>query len=189
MKKLLSGIIIGAILTTSVSAIAASNRVNMEAVYSVNKLVVDGVDTGKGKTAFVSNGVTYVPLRTVSDALGNEISWDSSTKTIYINSSKNNNTNTNNGEPTDIPPVSNTPSNATTSQKPTNNNTKLISKSKAQQVALNAVGGGSVIWSKDDIYDNDDRPDYEFKIKKGTQIYEVEVDAISGTVRDFDIDD
>lgn len=191
MKKLLTGIIIGAMITTSVSAIAATTKVNMEAVYSVNKLIVNGVDTGKGNTAFVSGGTTYVPLRTVSDALGNEISWDSSTKTIYINTPNSSTTTT--GEPTDLPPVSNTPvvnRPVTLPSTPqTTTSTKFISQSQAQQTALKAVGGGTVIWSKADLYDHDDLPDYEFKIRSGNRIYEVEVDALTGQVRDFDIDD
>ena len=104
MKRFISGIIIGAMVTTSVTALAATAK-NIQAIYSVKSLVVNGVDTGKGNTAFVSGGTTYVPLRTVSDALGHDISWDSNTKTIYINT---NNSNSTNGDPTDLPPVSST---------------------------------------------------------------------------------
>ena len=196
MKKFIIGIIIGGTLTTSVTALAATVK-NMQAVYSVQKLVVKGVDTGKGSTAFVSEGTTYVPLRTVSDALGHEISWDTNTKTIYINS--NNNSNNVSGEPTDLPAASSgvtTPTPAPTVTTPTYsvgngtwNGQKLISIATAKQAAIKAVGGGTVIWQEADIYEYDDLPTYDFKILKNNRVYEVEINALTGTVKDFEIDD
>ncbi len=182
MKKFISGLLIGGIITTSVTAFAA-NVVNIPATYSVKRLVVNGVDTGKGSSAFVSNGTTYVPLRTVSDALGHEISWDSNTKTIYINTGSGN---TNNGEPTDLPATNG--GNTTTNNNGTWNGQKLISIETAKNAAIKAVSGGSVIWQESDIDDDDDLPTYDFKIKKDNKIYEVEVNALNGSVIDFDID-
>lgn len=194
MKKFMSGLLIGGVLATSVTAFAATT-VNMQAVYSVKRLVVDGVDTGKGNVAFVSNGTTYVPLRTVSDALGHDISWDSNTKTIYINKA---NSNVGNGEPTDLPQsggnVNNTPAPApapTPAPTPApapNNGSKLIGMEAAKSAAIKAVGGGRIIASKADIYDMDDLPKYEFKISHNNRIYEVDVNALTGAVVDFDLD-
>lgn len=190
MKKFISGLVIGGIIMTSATAFAA-NVVNMQAVYSVKSLIVNGVDTGKGSSAFVSNGTTYVPLRTVSDALGHEISWDSNTKAIYINTGAGT-TNGGNGEPTDLPPTN---SGATTpAPTPSVNNggswngKKLISIETAKAAAIKAVGGGSVILQEADIYEIDDIPTYDFKIQKGNKIYEVEINALTGAVKDFDID-
>lgn len=185
MKKFISGLLIGGIVMTSATAFAA-NVVNMQAVYSVKRLVVNGVDTGKGSSAFVSNGTTYVPLRTVSDALGHSISWDSSTKTIYINSNGNNTTN---GEPTDLPTASaNQPATLPANSGSTWNGKNLVSIETAQNAAIKAVGGGIVQWKDADIYDSDDTPTYDFKILKGNQTFEVEVNALNGQVIDFDID-
>ena len=187
MKKFMSGLLIGCVLATSVTAFAATT-VNMQAVYSIKKLVVDGVDTGKGNVAFVSNGTTYVPLRTVSDALGHQISWDSNTKTIYINKG---NSNTGNGEPTDLPQAGgnvNNNTNATAPAPAPNNGSKLIGMEAAKSAAIKAVGGGRIIASKADIYDMDDLPKYEFKVSHNNRIYEVDVNALTGAVVDFDID-
>ncbi len=185
MKKFISGLLIGGIVMTSATAFAA-NVANIQAVYSVKSLVVNGVDTGKGNTAFVSNGTTYVPLRTVSDALGHKISWDSNTKTIYINS---NTSTSGNGEPTDLP-TSN--GGATTLPSANNgqswNGQKLISIETAKSAAIKAAGGGSVVWQEADIYEDDDLPTYDFKIKNGNKEYEVEINALTGKVVDFDID-
>lgn len=193
MKKFISGLLIGGIVMTSATAFAA-NIVNMQAVYSIKSLVVNGVDTGKGSSAFVSEGTTYVPLRTVSDALGHEISWDSSTKTIYINTGSGS-TGGVNGEPTDLPTsnggVTTLP--APTPVPPVNNGgswngQKLVSMETAKNAAIKAVGGGNVIWKEADIYEHDDLPTYDFKISKGNRVYEVEVNALTGQVIDFDID-
>lgn len=188
MKKFISGLLIGGMVMTSATAFAA-NVVNMKATYSVKSLVVNGVDTGKGNTAFVSNGTTYVPLRTISDALGNEISWDSSTKTIYINS---NDTSTNNGEPTDLPNAQTLPNLPNSQTLPNNGNSwngkNLVGVETAKSAAIKAAGGGGVIWQEEDIYDYDDMPTYDFKIKNGNRIYEVEINALTGKVKDFDID-
>lgn len=196
MKKFISGLVIGGLITTSVTAFAAT-AVTMQAVYSVQKLVVNGVDTGKGNTAFVSNGTTYVPLRTISDALGNEIAWDSNTKTIYINSKNSTNTS---GEPTDLPTTNGstvttpqvTPSTPSTTVQNTGNGywngKKLIDITTAQNAAIKAVGGGTVVWKEADVYEYDEIPTYDFKIKKDNRIYEVEINALDGSVKDFDID-
>ncbi len=179
MKKFLTGLLVGGILTTSITAFAAT-AVNIKAVYSIKKLVVDGVDTGKGSSAFVSNGTTYVPLRTVSDALGHKISWDSSTKTIYINKEDDASF-----EPTDLPPVSGNLPSINVEQ---SGSSKLIGIENAKKAAIKAVGGGQVISSKSDIYDIDDVPKYEFKIRHNNRIYEVDINALTGVVMDFDQD-
>ncbi len=116
-----------------------------------------------------------------------------------------------NGEPTDLPPYQGnnnttngdllvqqpTVNNVITEQQPINNTgangstwngKSLIGLEKAKQVAINTVGGGEVIYHEEDIYDIDDAPTYDFKIKKGTRVYEVEIDALTGVVNDYDID-
>ncbi len=51
------------------------------------KVFVDGVDkTTAFKEPFIHNGTTYVSLRDVGEALGQEIHWDGKTQSIYIGS-------------------------------------------------------------------------------------------------------
>ncbi len=182
MKKFFIGIFTGAILATSFSAIASSGIIKtINASYSVNKLIVNGVDTGKGSTAFISEGTTYVPLRTVSDALGADIKWDPATKNIQINSKG--------GavleEPTDLPVV-----NQPSVTLPGANNKMFIGEEKAKQIAINKFGG-KVIEFKADLYDddNDDVPNYEIKVRNGNKIYEVDINAITGAIISFDLED
>lgn len=184
MKKFISGIVAGIVLTTSISVFASSIR-TISASYSVNKLVVNGVDTGKGNTAFISQGTTYVPLRTISDALGQDIRWDSSSKTIYINSNGASNVE----YPTDIPSTSApTPTPTPAATGGTWNGKKIISMATAESAAIRSIGGGTVVTRKADIYDADDIPTYDFKISKGGRIYEISINALTGAVTDYDLD-
>ncbi len=89
MKKFLLTLGLVGILSTSISApfstLANGTTKTIEANYTVNQLIVNGYDTGRGGDTFIYNGTTYVPIRVVSDALGVDISWEASTQTIYIN--------------------------------------------------------------------------------------------------------
>ena len=187
MKKLFVGIFTGVVLATSVSAIASSGAIKtINASYSVNKLIVNGVDTGKGSTAFISNGTTYVPLRTVSDALGADIKWDPSTKNITINSRGGATLE----EPTDLP-IANQPANKVPAPAPAPaQGQKFIGAEKAKQIAVNKFGG-KVIAFEPDLYDDDfdHIPSYEIKVRNGYKVYEVDVNAITGEIISFDLDD
>ena len=54
------------------------------------KIYVDGVEmkptdaNGKPVDTFIYNGTTYVPLRAVSQSLGENVQWDGATQTVYI---------------------------------------------------------------------------------------------------------
>ena len=98
------------------------------------------------------------------------------------------------GEPTDLPPyqgdgqTEQTSAIQQTQQGNTWNGKTLIDIEEAKKIAIETVGGGDVIFQEADIYDLDDNPTYDFKIKNGNKIYEVEMDALTGSVIDFDID-
>jgi len=52
---------------------------------SVNKVFINGDDkTNEFKEPFVYNNTTYVSLRDVAEALGQEVHWDAKTESIYI---------------------------------------------------------------------------------------------------------
>ncbi len=98
------------------------------------------------------------------------------------------------GEPTDLPAYQNGQTGQSSNTVPnaqqggTWNGKTLISVATAQQAAINAVGGGEVVSQVEDIYDLGDNPTYNFKIKNKFRIYEVEVDALTGAVIEFDVD-
>ena len=109
------------------------------------------------------------------------------------------------GEPTDLPPykgnssvtinkdgisveINNDISQATDSGNNTWNGKELIGLEEAKTIALETVGGGDIIYQEEDIYDIEDTPTYDFKIKNGNKEYEIEIDALTGAVIDYDID-
>nr|WP_171719813.1 copper amine oxidase N-terminal domain-containing protein [Paenibacillus phytohabitans] len=83
--------------TTSASFTSKSialNNVNASYVFSGNNKALP-----KGQSSYLLNGSIYVPLRFLSESVGNSISWDQKTKTITANSKgyeeKNTNVNSN----------------------------------------------------------------------------------------------
>ena len=63
-------------------------------VFSGVRIFVDGAELqptdvkGHDVDAFIYEGTTYVPLRAVGEALDAEVSWNSETKTVYVNSKR-----------------------------------------------------------------------------------------------------
>lgn len=85
MKKFLAGILIGTVLTGSVTVMAKGGKM-IEVFYTVKKIVVDEASRtidSKNKP-FVYNGQAYVPLSFISENLGINAAWNAKTKTISI---------------------------------------------------------------------------------------------------------
>lgn len=83
MKKLISGFILGALLFGSVGAYAAGGNL-IEVFYTIKGIKIDNVTKTPDKKPFAYEGTTYVPLRFISENLGEEVKWDQKTQTIYI---------------------------------------------------------------------------------------------------------
>lgn len=91
MKKYVVGFVAGVLVgSMSVGAFAATGLQTIKATYKNIKVAVNNsvvaLKDANGKTVepFVSNGTTYLPVRGVATALGQEVSWDASTNTVYI---------------------------------------------------------------------------------------------------------
>lgn len=84
-KKAVSFIATGLIIASSVTVFAASTR-KIEVYDNIKSIVVNKVNKPftRGEEPFTHNGRTYVPLRYVSEALGENVDWDSKTGTVYI---------------------------------------------------------------------------------------------------------
>lgn len=94
-KKIVSTLAIMLILSTVV--IASSRIANIKVVYDNIKIVVDGKEVhfgsdseGKKIEPFIYNGTTYLPVRAVGEAVGKEVSWDQSSKTVFLGGQPNN---------------------------------------------------------------------------------------------------
>lgn len=82
--------VVAAMLAGTAAAASAVTKKTIVANYSGIKVVVDGVEVtpkdanGNVVDPFISEGTTYLPVRAVGEALGKEVTWDGSTKTVYI---------------------------------------------------------------------------------------------------------
>lgn len=78
------------------SALAANTVYRtIQVQYSGIKLVVDGATVipkdANGTTVepFIYNGTTYLPVRAVGNAIGKQVTWDGSSKTVYLGDTPN----------------------------------------------------------------------------------------------------
>lgn len=82
MKKFICGLLIGSICTLSIGSLANGVWNNI----SVLKNDINVVVNGETVTAdnFLYNDITYLPLRAVSEALGETVEYDETDNTAYI---------------------------------------------------------------------------------------------------------
>ena len=74
-----------ALYLPAAAAEAATTIRNIQATYTGITIVADGAEVRTESEPFVdSDGVTYVPVRAVAEALDREVTWDEKTNTIYI---------------------------------------------------------------------------------------------------------
>ncbi len=91
VKGFVTGIIIASLLGTT--AIAAPLQKEITVLYDNIEIYMDGIllepedADGNVIEPFISEGITYLPVRVISQALGKEISWDGDTNSIYIGTS------------------------------------------------------------------------------------------------------
>jgi len=85
MKKKVFSIILALVVLTGVTY-GVQRYQNIGVYYGVvNKIFVKSVDkTTEFKEPFIHDGTTYVSLRDVSQALGEEVFWDAKSQSIYI---------------------------------------------------------------------------------------------------------
>lgn len=92
-KGVCLGFIAGVIAMGAVPAMAKSGTDYIDIVWRNIKICVDGVQmtpkdsAGKELEPFIYNGTTYLPVRAVAEAVGKDVTWDSSTSTVYIGKS------------------------------------------------------------------------------------------------------
>ena len=84
MKKNFIALGLLASMALNCTAFASTGTQNIPITYNNIKIVVDGKAVNTSAEPFIYNGVTYLPVRAVGEALGKEVSWDSSTNTIYL---------------------------------------------------------------------------------------------------------
>lgn len=90
LKIMLSGVIIGAILTSGITAFASNQSIDIPVTFKNIKIFVDGAELtprdsyGNVLEPFIYNGSTYLPVRAVAEAVGKEVSYDANTNSVYL---------------------------------------------------------------------------------------------------------
>ena len=89
MKKFVSGLIVGAIVTTTISTFAGGVWDKIDVLKNDINVMVDGKQIFADN--FVYNDTTYLPLRTIVEELGQKVTYDEATNTAHIGSVPENN--------------------------------------------------------------------------------------------------
>ncbi len=103
MKKIIKNrktrvvaVVLAVCLLLSVSVAAASTiKKNIVANYMDIKLVVNGITVtpkdanGTVVEPFIADGTTYLPVRALAEALGEEVEWDGVNKIVYVGENPN----------------------------------------------------------------------------------------------------
>lgn len=119
---------------------------------------------------FTIDGTTYLPLAAISKALGINVAWDDSTKTVIL--------------------TTNDASSQTGTTTGTTTGTPLIGEAKAKELALNHAGLSSsqVTFYIAKLDWENGRQVYDVEFWSGNKEYDYEIDAITGDIVGFDQD-
>lgn len=148
-----------------VGAAAVSQPQNVVATFrpditlKVNGTTYNVRDTnGNLVSPLLYNGTTYLPLSALGRLLDADVSWDASTNTVVIND--------------------------------TDTASDYIGEAKAKDIALKHAGLSSskVTFLPVKLDWDDGRAVYEVEFYSGNKEYDYEIDAASGSIRDYDFD-
>ena len=87
-----------------------------------------------------------------------------------------------------VPANSNTTTDQTNQNQNTNQGTTQITPEKAQEIAMNKVGTGTLIKCELDYDDDTRKYKYEIEIRDGRVEYDLEIDATSGDIIKYEQD-
>ena len=175
----------GAVITllagvAAIPALAISGQQAAILNYSNMKITLDGKSIqltdsyGNPTEPFTINDTSYLPVASISKALGLNVSWDQATNTIVLTSSSNsqNTGNTNTGTNTDTSSGS------------------YIGEEKAKTIALNHAGVSSsnTTFLRSYLEFDDGRAVYDVDFWSSNREYDYEIDALTGTILSYDSD-
>jgi hypothetical protein len=90
VKGFIVGTLAMLLLLSGITVFAATRTETINVTFRGIRIIVDGVPTtprdGAGNVVepFIWEGTTYLPLRAIANALGQDVSWDGNTSTVYI---------------------------------------------------------------------------------------------------------
>lgn len=89
VRSFLAGVLVTLLVVSMIPSALAAAGMNITVYPGVSIYMddakLDPTDAnGKPVEAFIYNGTTYLPVRAVSEALGQVVQWDGKTKSVYI---------------------------------------------------------------------------------------------------------
>lgn len=123
--------------------------------------------SGKEVSVFLYNGTTYVPVRAISEAMGMDVSFNSSTRTVQL-----------------------TTADRSASQQGSSASGDYISADRAKQIALNDAGvkESAAVFLRANLDWDDGRMKYEVEFYSGNTEYDYDIDAVTGAILSSDRD-
>lgn len=156
-------------LAASGSRIAHLGYANMKV--TLNGQTVDLRDAyGNEVEPFTINGTTYLPVASIGKALGLNVSWDNSTKTVILTTSSD--------------------SQSTGTSGGAANAGSYLGAAKAREIALNHAGisASHATFVRSQFEYDDGRAVYDVDFWSGNKEYDYEIDARSGAIVSYDFD-
>lgn len=166
-----------ALMLVSVMLFGCSNNkveaISLEEAEDIALKEVDGEILKAGKDK--DDGITYYDFTIVTDSEKYEVEVNAENgKVLKVEK-----------DDDYVPAKSNTTDQ--TNQNNTQNNTQITAE-KAQEIAMNRVGTGTLVKCELDFDDDTQKYKYEIEIKDGRVEYDLEIDAVSGEIIQYEQD-
>ena len=84
------GAVLALIIITTIPVLAARIERQLTVIYNDIKIYVDGERItprnalGREVEPFISDGITYLPVRAVAEAFGKTVEWDGATQSVFV---------------------------------------------------------------------------------------------------------
>ena len=167
-KDMLLGAVLAAVVSCMVvPALAYSGSKTEKLSYNNIAVELDGTKltlrdaSGNTVEPFIIDGTTYLPVRAIAEAMGLDVTWNSSTQTVKLTTT------------------------ATTGQ-----SGDYIGQEKAKTIALNHAGvsASDASYVRVELGYDDGRMEYEVEFWSGNKEYDYDIDALTGEIRSYDYD-
>ena len=170
-----ASIAIGAVATGIIREIKAEVRPDFTIIIDGEKQAFKNVN-GEAVEPILYNGTTYLPIRAVGELMNKKVYWYEDEKIIEFRDSET--------TVTDADVVVASGSNNTETD------TKYIGEDKAKEIVLEKAGlsAGEVRFDRVDLDNDRGIWHYEIEFIHGHKEYSADVNAVDGTVSDYEVD-
>ena len=168
-----SGLILTVLIVTLCVTATATSRRSIQVEDGIG-ITLNGATfiprdaNGNQVSVFLYNGTTYVPARAISEAMGMDVSFNSTTRTVQL-----------------------TTADRTASQQGSTTSTSgYITVERAKQIALNDAGvqEANAVFLRANLDWDDGRMHYEVEFYSGKTEYDYDIDARTGAILSSDRD-